>query len=191
MTESKRTLSIFAVIVAVVVLCLGTGYIGYSYSQYALKIDEQNYNYKQGRTEGEKIGVVQGYKEGYSAGIKENATGYILHDPTYQEMKTFLASDTADSKTYNKDQYICTDYTADVKNNAGKNGIRCAAVYIIYPETGHSIVAFNTTDKGLIFIEPQYDKEVKLIIGKSYSQINGFIEQSKIDDTVLRYLLTW
>lgn len=187
---STRWFVVTIIIISILILCAGTGYLGYSFHRYELKIDEENYNFIQGKSEGEKIGYSRGYSEGYKIGLKE-AQGYSLRDPTYQEMKEFLAHDTTDKFAYDKEKYVCTDFTAEVNNNAEKLGLRCATVYIIYPETGHSIIAFNTVDRGLIFIEPQFDKEVSLVIGKSYSEINGFIKPQDFNDTIVRYLIMW
>lgn len=191
MGTGKRTLTLFVVFIAVCLLCFGSGYVGYTYNQYEIRVDEQNYNYKQGQSAGEKIGYDRGYLEGYKIGLNETISGYSRRDPTYQEMRDFLAEDDSDNIPYNRDGFICTDYSARVNNNAEEKGIRCGSVYIIYPETGHSIIAFDTTDKGLIFIEPQYDKEVKLKIGSSYSTLNGFLKMDDVDDTIVRYLIMW
>jgi hypothetical protein len=191
METGHRALAIFAVFIGICILCAGAGYIGYNYSQYQAKVDEQNFNYVQGQNEGEKIGYNKGYQEGYQNGLKEAVSGYNMHNPTYQEMTEFLAGDKSNDIPYNKDSYICTDYTTQLNNNAEKQGLRCAAVYIIYPETGHSIIGFDTTDRGMIFIEPQYDKEVNLEAGKSYSRSNGFYNPDNVDDTIVRYLITW
>lgn len=190
MGDGNRAGFIIAIIFAVLVLCTGTAYLGYAFNQYQVKIDEQSYNFNLGKSEGEKIGHEKGYQEGYEAG-KKGIGGYVLHDPTYKEMKDFLAADISNKKDYIENEHICTDFTAEVNNNAEEEGIRCATVYIIYPETGHSIVAFDTTDRGMIFIEPQYDREIKLPIGKSYSATNNFIKPADLDDTIVRYLIIW
>ncbi len=190
MRDESRTIYILAIILAVLVLCAGTAYLGYAFNQYQTKIDEQSYNFNLGKSQGEKIGHEKGYQEGYAAG-KKGIDGYLLHDPTYEEMKAFVAADAANKKDYIENQHICTDFTEEVNNNAEAEGIRCATVYIIYPETGHSIVAFDTTDRGIIFIEPQYDREVDLPIGKSYSKTNNFIKPADLDDTIVRYLIIW
>jgi hypothetical protein len=139
--------------------------------------------------------IIGSYMMGYNSGQGEapevtQPNTYKLKDPTYKEMKDFLAQDETDTKPYQIDEHTCTDFSAEVNNNAEDAGIRCAAVYIIYPKTGHTIVAFNTTDKGLIFIEPQFDEEVILIIGESYSAINNYKGQ-QVDDTIQRYRIIW
>ena len=48
-----------------------------------------------------------------------------------------------------------------------KQGIR-ATLVIVYFKMEHTLVAFETIDRGLIFIELQADKEVKVKIGIRY-----------------------
>jgi hypothetical protein len=191
MGTGQKALTIFAIFIAVCLLCVGSGYIGFTHSQHIAQLDEQNLNYNQGQNTGETIGYDKGYMEGYQAGLKEAVTGYDLHDPTFQEMMDFIENDNSEDVEYNKNSHICTDYTTEVNNNAEKVGLRCGSVYIIYPETGHSIIAFDTTDKGIVFIEPQYDKVVTLPVGRSYSSSNGFYNPDEIDDTIVRYLIMW
>jgi hypothetical protein len=178
----------------VIALCVASGFVGHSYGQET--------NYSAGYQAGQKVnsnqqydkGKEEGFKAGYEAKVTANTQkpdiGYYLKNPSYEEMKTFLSKDISNSKPYVESQHICADYSAEVVNNAKTQGIRCAFVYIIYPQNGHTIIAFETTDKGLKFIEPQFDKEVALVIGKSYSQLNNFTAQP-INDTVERYLIIW
>ena len=141
-----------------------------------------------GFTRGDSSGYDAGYNNGVIAGI---GTGYDLRDPTYSEMKQFLRTDATDKNEYVEGTYTCTDYAADLNNNAMQAGYNTAYAYIEYPDgTGHAIDAFQTVDKGLIFIEPQYDEEVQVVIGSSYSEQNGY-QASDHDDTVVRYLLIW
>jgi len=53
--------------------------------------------------------------------------------------------------------------------------------------TGHSIVAFDTVDRGMIFIEPQHDQEVSLVKGSSYCELNDL--QGANDDVIIDYVL--
>lgn len=100
---------------------------------------------------------------------------YELRDPTYDEMKEFLARDETDSNDFNKGilgvfgNYDCSNFARDVRENAIKKGIRCACVLIRFlNRAGHAIIAFNTIDRGVIFIEPQTDKEMKVVVGGKY-----------------------
>jgi flagellar basal body-associated protein FliL len=192
MDSSQKAATVIVILLIIVLLCGGAGFLSYSYGYQ--KGNEAIYN--QGYSQGKEDGYQAGYKSGLEAGYKpaseqETSTGYALRNPTYQEMKTFLAQDTTNSMTYAEDEYVCVDFSAAVNNNAEAEGIRCAIVDMFHPEGyGHTIVAFETADKGLIFIEPQFDREVELIVGKSYSQINNFTPAPR-DDTIERFVIMW
>ena len=137
-------------------------------------------------------GDSSGYAEGYNNGVIDGAgTGYDLRDPTYSEMNRFITEDDTDKNEYIDGVYTCTDYAAGLNNNAVQLGYNAAYVYISYPDgTGHAIAAFQTVDKGLIFIEPQFDDEVQVVVGSSYAEQNGY-KASDHDDTVVRYIVVW
>ena len=196
MDYGQKLATMVGILLAIIMLCTGSGALSYIYGQ------DEGYNagYEAGQAASYSQGYSQGKDEGYQAGYKAGSeselgditsSGYDLINPSYQEMKAFLAQDITNSKTYIKDEYVCSDFSAAVNNNAEAQGIRCAIVDMFYPEGyGHTIVAFETTDRGLIFIEPQYDDEVVLIVGKSYSQVNNYTPPPK-DDTVRRFLIIW
>ena len=133
-----------------------------------------------------------GYDEGYAAGCIQGAgTGYTLRNPTYQEAMDFLATDRTDENEYLEGIYTCSDFATDFNNNAEAAGLRCAYIYIEYTgDTGHSIVAFDTVDRGMIFIEPQFDKVVELEEGMHYAAENGFKEPD-YEDVVRRFSIAW
>ena len=95
---------------------------------------------------------------------------YKLHDPTYSEVLNFIRSDRTDKHQYIENEYVCTHFARDVNNNAENHGIRCAFVSInLSGGEGHAIIAFNTTDKGLIFFDPQTDERLRYLrVGKDY-----------------------
>jgi len=102
----------------------------------------------------------------------ENNRRYILHNPTYYETLSFLENDTTDknsSYTYKEFGNNCAHFSRNVNNNSEQNGILCGYVVINF-ENGypHAIVAYNTTDQGLVFFEPQTDEKVNLSIGYDY-----------------------
>ncbi|MGC8935909.1 MAG: hypothetical protein ACP5KV_00890 [Candidatus Methanomethylicaceae archaeon] len=77
-----------------------------------------------------------------------------------------------------------------MKNNAFAAGYKCGFVYIKFKDSAHAVVCFNTTNRGLIFVEPQYDQIVTLKIGESYAAQNGYILPS-YDDKILSYVIVW
>ena len=160
-----------------------------------------NTGYNQGSQQGRESATYLAYQSGYNAGFVNGcngtsedglvvpSTGYNIRDPTYGEMKAFLAADQTDMHEYDVDGYNCVDYSKDVCNNAFNAGYRCGFVYIeLSGPYAHVIVCFNTTDCGIIFIEPQYDCEVTLEIGESY----GSNPQSQSsDDIIMSYDIIW
>jgi hypothetical protein len=115
--------------------------------------------------------------------------GYTIRDPTYQEALQFISVDQTDKHIYSE-AYICVNFAADFNNNAIQAGYRCGFVFIYFPETAHSIVCFNTTDHGILFIEPQSDEIVDMIIGQSYWDETKYVSPN-YDDTILRIIIVW
>ena len=111
-------------------------------------------------------------------------------NPSYQEMKEFLKADKTDAKQYIEGEYDCKNMAADINKNAEAQGIRTAQVYIEFAKYAYTLVAFETTDKGLIFIEPQDDKEMKVEVGIKYWEDNGYGKQDW-DDTIKEVVIAW
>ena len=121
-----------------------------------------------GYAEGESEGYQLGYDEGYIQGVEDlTESGWYIRDPTYDETIAFINSDKTDENGYT-DDYVCYDFTADFSSNAFQTGYRCGFVYIEFSDSAHAIACFNTTDNGLIYIEPQNDEIVTLTIGQTY-----------------------
>lgn len=82
--------------------------------------------------------------------------------------------------------YMCLNFAVDLHNNAEQVGIRCAVV--VSPEQYHAFNAFNTTDKGLIYVDASAG-----IDSFAYYQLPSLlIVDSKIregiGDSAIRYL---
>lgn len=94
---------------------------------------------------------------------------YTLHDPTYFELVSFMTSDKTDKKPYDESSFTCINYAQEVNNNAEEKGIRCGYVRVnLSGGVGHALVVFNTTDRGMVYYEPQSDERVNLRVGKDY-----------------------
>lgn len=116
---------------------------------------------------------------------------YKLYDLSYGDLMTFLRMDKTDEHDYDIDEYNCYDFSRDVCNNAFDNGIHCGFVYMEFIEGGHAIVAFNTTDQGLVYIDPQYDDEISPPeVGKEFYVPAGY-EKPTFNDTILRMGIIW
>ena len=192
MDNSQKVAAALSIFLAILMLCGGAAFLSYIRGYQNGHEGSSNQAYSQGKDEGYQAGYESGYQAGYKPGPEQKISdGYTLQNPSYQEMKTFLAQDPTNNNTYMEDKYVCVDFAAAVNNSAESKGIRCAVVDIFYPDGyGHTIVAFDTNDRGLIYVEPQFDQEVKLIVGRSYSQLNNFTTAPR-DDTIKRYLVVW
>ena len=125
-------------------------------------------SYSLGYVEGEFEGYQLGYDEGYTLGVADlTQDGWYLRDPTYAEAIAFVNLDVTDENQYTTD-YVCYDFTADFNENATRSGYMCGFVYIEFVNSAHAISCFNTTDQGLIYVEPQTDEIVTITIGQSY-----------------------
>jgi hypothetical protein len=194
-------------LLAILALCSVLAFAGYTYGHdrgyFEGEKTGMDVGYNKGFGEGQDKGYADGYQggqqagyqAGYDVGLKESlVSGSTSHNPTYQEMKEFLAQDRTNTETYISGQYVCSDFATEVNNNAEDNDIRCAVVEIRFvgSDIFHEIVAFETTDKGLIFIEPHLDKEVIVQVGQSYSKSNSIIYGTPIyNDIISRILIAW
>ena len=180
--------------------------VGYQEGSSAGYRDGNVVGYQEGTTVGYEGGKEEGYNIGYTTGFEEGiGTDYLVCNPTYDEMQEILA----DSET---------NSAWEINNNAEDQGIRAAYVRIRiatwYPPHrvaskpgGEGLVlnppftradwspyyywvAFETLDKGLIFIEPQSDEVVKLVVGESYQPLVD--EQVGDDDySVVEVRIIW
>jgi len=116
------------------------------------------------------VEMVEG--EGYWIKMNANAIltifseGYVLRNPSMLEVYDFIFSDKTDENEYVIDEYTCVNFAADFKENAFEMGYLCYYVSLRFPDGGHALVAFNTTDRGLVYIEPQDDGIVEPQIGQ-------------------------
>jgi hypothetical protein len=91
---------------------------------------------------------------------------------------------------------VCADFAERLHNNAELAGIRCAYVSItLAGNTGHACDAFQTTDRGLAYIDvtgwvadqPHPDRAVStvsIVVGRSYTPVSLFHEAGWQDSYV-------
>lgn len=93
-----------------------------------------------------------------------------LKNPTFQELKDFVLSDPTHRHAFIPNEYECRNFATDMINDAFHKGILAGFVLICYgPGLGqHAVVAFNTTDRGLIYIEPQTNAAINIKVGGTY-----------------------
>ena len=121
---------------------------------------------------------------------------FHLHNPTFDEVISFLQDDETNSNPYIEDEYVCTHFARDVNDNAEDQGIRCAFVDIRFPRSAHAIIAFDTTDQGLVYFDPTLtDARVRPVIGKQYWRCiepePGYYQKPPFDDTILDIAVIW
>ncbi|AFV22476.1 hypothetical protein Mpsy_0263 [Methanolobus psychrophilus R15] len=143
-SSSSTNYFTYTIVFGLVLLSLFTGIIIGS-------VDSPNDLYYDGETEYERILMpVTG------AGQKIYLHNYhTAKDPTYDELIRFIMNDRTDTIIYKPDAFVCAEYAAKVHNNAEKAGIRAGYVSVTFydEEIGHALNVFNTTDRGLIFID--------------------------------------
>ncbi|MEF8847755.1 MAG: hypothetical protein V5A68_01315 [Candidatus Thermoplasmatota archaeon] len=128
-----------------------------------------------------------------------NGSKYDLHDPTFLEAKQFIEEDKTDEIEYNNETFTCIDYVKKINDHAESKGIRCGFVSLNFngTNTGHAILGFNTTDKGMVFFEPQNDNRVEnLEVGKEYwtecvIPEPTFYYEDHPNDTIEEIMIIW
>ncbi len=91
-----------------------------------------------------------------------------LKNPTFQELRDFILRDPTSRNEFVLNEYECRHFATEVNNNAEAEGIRSAFVLLGYNRGQHAVVAFNTTDRGLVYIEPQTDAAIHPEVGGKY-----------------------
>lgn len=106
--------------------------------------------------------------------------------PSIFEVRDFLARDSTDINSYVFESYDCTHFAHEVVRNSLFKGIFACTVEMDIGDGGHILVAFNTSERGVVYFEPQTDKEVTLRIGKSYWSSNNH-DAVTYNDTIERW----
>lgn len=78
---------------------------------------------------------------------------------TWLELNDFIASDHTNWHEYIPDVYNCVNYALDLRVSANAQNIQAWIAYVVFDpsEPGHTFVGFITSDKGIVFVEPQTD----------------------------------
>ena len=115
------------------------------------------------------------------------ASGITLRNPTYLEAQEFVSTDKTDTHPYVVGTYTCANFASDFRHNAQDAGYECGYVFVYFPDQqSHVLNCFNTTDRGLVFVEPQWDKFVNVTVGKPYFDGNPALDDNY---TVLWYYI--
>ena len=100
--------------------------------------------------------------------VSSAGSSVTLKAPTFQEVRDFILKDPTNRNKFILNQYECRHFATQVNNNAQTAGLRCAFVLICYDRGQHAVVAFDTTDRGLVYIEPQTDAAIHPQVGGKY-----------------------
>jgi hypothetical protein len=105
-------------------------------------------------------------------GFAGDSCKYMYNNPeavdvSYDELINFVENDKTDNLLYVNNLFKCLDFATVLHNNAEEKGIRTGIVLIKWENKsiGHAINCFNTTDKGMIYIDSvgssEYQKDVQ------------------------------
>jgi hypothetical protein len=78
-------------------------------------------------------------------------------DPSWAQLQSFLKKDTTDEHLYSF-FYSCGDFAEELHNNAEASGIKAGLVVVeFYSGDPHGLNAFETVDRGLVYIDVTND----------------------------------
>jgi len=81
-----------------------------------------------------------------------------LINPQLQELVSFVNQDKTNENEYIKGEFDCTNFVNEFINNFAEQGFFSCLTYVLFDKGAHAIVATNTTDFGVVFVETQDDK---------------------------------
>jgi len=119
-------------------------------------------------------------------------------DVSYAALINFLRQDETDKRTYQPGSFVCSDFAETLQHNATLAGLRCA--YVNIEGIDHACNAFNTTDRGLVFIDDvrsmgrgpgNQDCIVSVSIGQGYCPKYLFPEAPVTHGNSYDYTTTW
>jgi hypothetical protein len=78
---------------------------------------------------------------------------------SWKDLVSFITEDRTNWNAYRPGEYVCINFAIDLVHNARERHIPAwvVGVYFQNEDTGHAFAAFQTTDKGMVYIEPQTD----------------------------------
>ncbi len=85
-------------------------------------------------------------------GIKQST----LRDPTWEELRQFLQADDTEALKYIPNKFDCTGFALALRDRAWRRGFRSAFVevgFVAGESAGHALTAFETLDKGLVYVD--------------------------------------
>jgi len=164
-----KILSIVGLILVPVLFSVGGIYYGY------------DSGFKAGNTTGFEMGKVVSYEKGYVSGYDNGKEFVVTHldqyvtvpkAVKYDEVVKFLEVDKTSNIEYSEG-FNCISFANSIKYNAEKVGIKCGLVSFdisSYKDSiGHAINCFETTDRGIVYFDPQTDgQKYGIYVGGTY-----------------------
>ena len=102
-----------------------------------------------------------------------------LNNPTWPDLKGFLEQDDTNRLVYKAAEFDCSGFAITLRDRAWRYGFRCAYIEIVFVDTGHALTAFQTTDKGLVYIDATgntkgtgFDRIGYVQVGQPYGTIS-------------------
>jgi len=162
--NKKKNKSEYKKIAFILVFLALSGYFLYSalhFGDVQLSFQNMDENIDRWRSKlSESIGLNSNISKEYIPYSKASGSEVCLinyknaTDPTWNELISFLQIDDTDKQPYNFSSFVCADFAERLHNNAESSGIRAAWVSVDFESgEGHALNAFNTTDKGLVYVD--------------------------------------
>lgn len=109
-----------------------------------------------------KTNLINNHKEELKQLQNQIDRSYILdYNPTLQEVKNVLAKSTVHYLSYDHEEFNCYDFSNSLIKHFFNNKIySCLVIIEFEDETGHAIVGIETSDRGIIYIEPQEKNKI-------------------------------
>lgn len=133
----------------------------------------------------------------YGDGYQKGRESTLLKKPTYAEVKDLLAKDGSTIWPLFPGQ--CTILAMESRDYWMKKGLKVGVVSLyFYALQGHLAIVFDTSDQGEVYVDllPAEEgngfifKEIKVELGKSFSQLNGLANPG-FDDRVFDTYSIW
>lgn len=91
-------------------------------------------------------------------------------DPLYLTVKMLLSEVRTWAFSYRFPAYVCTHFSKVLFDRMTIQGVRCGYVIVTFEDDmSHALTAFDTRDRGRIYIEPQDGHELQIEVGKAMS----------------------
>ena len=95
----------------------------------------------------------------------------IDYSPTLNEVMEVVRNNNIENKEYDDETFACVEFSNNLVRAFQEDKIYSCAVELWFEDGAHALVVANTSDKGIIYIEPQDDTIIyDLNIGDDYCE---------------------